>query len=130
MSVHVIAAAVAVLVPLVFVVVLLVIVVAIARGTHQNRLNRKAPRISLPATVVTKRTATRGGGETATSSVYYATFEMPDGSRAELSMRGEEFGLLVEGDRGLLTRQGAWFKGFQRSGLVQDSPLGTQLPPR
>lgn len=50
-----------------------------------------------------------------TSTSYYASFELEDGERIELLMNGRQYGLLVEGDQGLLTYQGEWYKGFDRS---------------
>ncbi len=37
-----------------------------------------------------------------------------DGSRKEFGVTGEEYGLLAEGDRGMLQSQGTWYKGFNR----------------
>ncbi len=77
---------------------------------------RNRPVESLPARVVTKRlevsgTAGRYGG---TITLYYCTFEVADGDRLELRVRGTEFGLLVEGDEGTLTYQGTRYHGFRR----------------
>jgi len=49
-----------------------------------------------------------------TSTSYYATFELENGERMELVMNGRQYGLLLEGDQGLLTYQGDWFKDFER----------------
>ena len=46
---------------------------------------------------------------------YYATFEVESGSRIELAVRGEEYGMLAEGDRGRLTFQGTRYQGFERA---------------
>lgn len=45
---------------------------------------------------------------------YYATFELADGSRMELSVSGRMYGLMAEGDRGILRYQGTRFLGFDR----------------
>lgn len=47
-------------------------------------------------------------------TAYYVTFEFEDGRREEFSVRGDQYGLLVEGDEGTLQSQGTWFKGFYR----------------
>jgi hypothetical protein len=49
-----------------------------------------------------------------TSTRYYTTFELENGERIELVMNGRQYGLLVEGDEGLLTYQGEWYKDFER----------------
>lgn len=74
-----------------------------------------APTISLPATVVTKRIQNRSDS----GSGYFATFEVRGGERIELHVRGDQYGQLVEGDRGLLTHKGPLFQGFDRG--PQDS---------
>lgn len=48
------------------------------------------------------------------STSYYATFELENGERMELVMNGRQYGLLLEGDKGLLTYQGEWYKAFDR----------------
>lgn len=40
--------------------------------------------------------------------------EFADGSRLELQVRDQDFGLIVEGDRGELLYQGTRFKSFNR----------------
>ena len=44
----------------------------------------------------------------------YATFEVESGDRMELSVDGEAFGLLAEGDAGELCFQGRRFLSFER----------------
>jgi hypothetical protein len=39
---------------------------------------------------------------TSTTTFYYLTFEFTDGSREEFGVTGEEYGLLAEGDRGMV----------------------------
>ena len=71
-------------------------------------------------TVVAKRTNVsrhHHGTEhhhTSTSTTYYVTFEVESGDRMELHLTGSEFGLIVEGDKGLLTFQGTRFLKFER----------------
>ena len=105
---------------IVFALVLSVIVVSMVRGLRQWSRNNKAPRLTVPATVVAKRTNVthqRGGADRMqyhTSTTYYATFQVESGDRMELPMAGSEYGLLVEGDRGKLTFQGTRYLGFER----------------
>lgn len=58
----------------------------------------------------------RSGDElhTTTSTRYFATFQVESGDRMELQMNGQDYGMLVEGDRGRLTFQGTRYLDFQR----------------
>ena len=88
----------------------------------QWRKNNNSPRLTVPATVVTKRTDVirhRSGGNNGhphyhTSTNYYVTFEVESGDRMELHLEGSEYGLLVEGDKGNLSFQGTRYLGFER----------------
>lgn len=99
-----------------------VVLKSVVSGVGRTRANRSAALLRRPARVVAKRHGVAGGSSTA-GSRYFATFEFPDGSREEFPMMGEAYGMLAEGDAGLLTSQGTWFKGFQRGGsAIQDAP--------
>ena len=80
--------------------------------------NNAQPVLASPAHVVAKRTEVSGWNSSTsrgrTSTYYYVTFELESGSRLEFWVEGEEFGLLVEGDHGVLTHQGTRYLGFQR----------------
>lgn len=82
--------------------------------------NNNSPRLTVPATVIAKRTdVSRHHHGTDhmhhhTSTSYYVTFQVESGDRMELSMSGQEYGLLIEGDRGQLTFQGTRYLGFSR----------------
>ncbi|MEI2775192.1 MAG: DUF2500 domain-containing protein [Tetrasphaera sp.] len=107
------------------------IMLAVIRGVRRSAANRRAPLLNRPATVVAKRTGISGGGNSSASSHYFATFEFPDRSREEFGLRGEDYGLLAEGDQGTVTTQGTRFHGFQRGGLIQDTAApGPQPFPR
>ena len=87
------------------------------------RKNNNSPRLTVPATVVTKRTdvmrrrrgGTNGHHHYYTSTTYYVTFEVESGDRMELQLEGFEYGLLVEGDKGKLSFQGTRYLGFERT---------------
>jgi hypothetical protein len=71
--------------------------------------------VRVSARVVAKRTEVSGGGNNmAASTSHYVTFEMEAGERREFSLSGSEYGMLAEGDDGILARQGTWYKDFQR----------------
>ena len=97
-----------------------VFVVIIVRGIGQWNKNNNSPRLTVPATVVSKRADAshhhRAGEHhhSHTSTSYYVTFEVESGDRMELHMSGTEYGLLVEGDKGNLSFQGTRYLGFER----------------
>jgi hypothetical protein len=77
--------------------------------------NNASPLIKASSKAVTKRTEVWGGsGESSAHTSYYVTFEFEDGGRLELQVRDQDYGLIVEGDRGELLYQGTRFKSFDR----------------
>ena len=108
---------------LVFALVIGTFIVAAVKGIGQWTKNNHSPRLTVPVTVVAKRTNvsthrhSRGSGmhHTSHSTTYYATFQVESGDRMEFSMTGQEYGLLVEGDQGRLTFQGTRYLGFERT---------------
>ena len=107
---------------LVFILVVGMFVVTAVRGIRQWSKNNNSPRLTVPATIVAKRTnVTRhhhndAGGHYHhhTSTTYYVTFQVDSGDRMELHVAGTEYGMLIEGDRGELTFQGTRYLGFER----------------
>ncbi len=75
----------------VFVIVIGTIIFQAAKGVQEWSHNNSQPVLSVPACVVSKRTATSGhvssnsGGHVSTS--YFATFELESGERLEFSLR-------------------------------------------
>jgi len=108
---------------IVFVLVIGIFIFAIVKGIRQWNKNNHSPRLTVPATIVAKRTNVsrhRHGGVNGhhhyhTSTTYYVTFQVESGDRMELPVAGHEFGLLIEGDRGMLTFQGTRYLGFERA---------------
>ena len=102
-----------------------IILTVIIKGISQWNKNNHSPRLTVPATVVAKRTnvshhhhnhgVDHVGHHTSTSTSYYVTFQVESGDRMELHMAGNQYGLLVEGDRGRLTFQGTRFLSFERT---------------
>ena len=93
----------------------------------QRHRNNNAPRLTVDAAVVAKRISVSGqqianagdstgahGYTDVSHTVYYVTFEVDSGDRMELSLSGEEYGQLAEGDRGRLHFQGTRYLGFDR----------------
>jgi hypothetical protein len=97
-----------------FIAIFAFIVWAIFNQMRIAARNRASALLSREARLVGKRQDVHGGGETRARMSYYATFEFTDGSREEFGVTGEEYGLLAEGDRGILQSQGTWYKGFER----------------
>ena len=108
---------------IVFVLVIGTFIVIAVKGIGQWNKNNHSPRLTVPATVVAKRTNVshhRHGGVNDhhhhhTSTSYYVTFQVESGDRMELHVAGTEYGLLIEGDRGNLTFQGTRYLGFDRT---------------
>ena len=115
---------------LVFILVFGMFIVIAVKGISQWNKNNHSPRLTVPATIVAKRTNVShhhhhggtGMHHTTHSTTYYVTFQVESGDRMELQMTGQEFGLLIEGDRGMLiegdrgnlTFQGTRYLGFER----------------
>ena len=110
-----------------FAAVLVIILVQAFRGLKTWNKNNNSPRLSVPASVVAKRTnvsyhrhANAGdatgahGYHTDSSTTYYATFQVESGDRMEFHVSGQQYGMLVEGDHGKLSFQGTRFLNFER----------------
>lgn len=108
---------------LVFLLVIGIFVFTAIQGIREWNKNNNSPRLTVDATVVSKRTNVSRShhhhgsghvGHTSTSTTYYVTFQVSSGDRMELRMAGHQYGLIVEGDRGKLTFQGTRFLDFER----------------
>ncbi|MDY4582941.1 MAG: DUF2500 domain-containing protein [Candidatus Faecousia sp.] len=108
---------------IVFLLVIGTFVVILIKGIGEWNKNNHSPRLTVPATIVTKRTdVTRhhrndaeGFHHDSASTSYYVTFQVESGDRMEFHVSGREYGLLVEGDRGNLSFQGTRYLGFERT---------------
>ena len=107
-----------------FALFICVFVAIIIKGIMQWNKNNHSPRLTVDATLVSKRMdvshhhhsgAGGAGTHTTSSTSYFATFEVESGDRMELQVNGSEYGMLVEGDYGRLTFQGTRYLGFERS---------------
>ena len=96
----------------VFGLVLGIFISTLVKNSKENRKNNNSPRVTAPATVVTKRTHVWGDHS---HTDYYVTFQFESGDRLELEIPHDRFGYLVEGDNGKLTFQGTRFLGFERT---------------
>ena len=112
-----------IMVPVMFVLVFGIIIVTMVRGICEWNKNNHSPKLSVPAKVVSRRTAVshhhhQGNGmhHTHTATSYYATFQVESGDRMEFEISDMEYGMLAEGDRGMLTFQGTRYLNFRREG--------------
>jgi hypothetical protein len=96
---------------LIFCLVSGTIISTLVKGAKQNDRNNNSPRITAEAEVVAKRTKVWGDHS---HTVYFATFQFESGDRLELEIPHNQFGYLVEGDKGKLTFQGTRFMSFER----------------
>ena len=105
---------------LVFLMVAGVFVMTAVKGFSQWNKNNHAPRLTVPATVIAKRTNVshhhHGGNmhHTTHSTTYYVTFQVESGDRMELKVSRSEYGMLVIGDSGRVSFQGTRYLGFER----------------
>lgn len=107
---------------LIFVFVIGVFILVLVKVIGQWNKNNDSPRLTVPATVVAKRTnisrhlhgGSRMHRHTSTSTSYYVTFQVESGDRIELRVTGSEYGVLIEGDDGVLSFQGTRYLGFER----------------
>ena len=105
-----------IMVPVIFVLVFGIIIVTMVRGIGEWNKNNHSPKLSVPATVVAKRSDVHRGIETMhTFTSYYVTFQVESGDRMEFEVSDMEYGMLAEGDSGELTFQGTRYLNFQRN---------------
>ena len=114
-----------ILITIVFIVFFGIILVVFAKGIKEWNKNNHAPRLTVDATVIAKRTnishssgscnhTTGMHSSDHTSTTYYVTFQVESGDRMEFHVTGKEYGLLIEGDFGDLSFQGTRYLGFNR----------------
>ena len=105
-----------IMVPVMFVLVFGIIIVTMVRGIGEWNKNNQSPKLTVPVTVVAKRSDVDRGIETMhTFTSYYVTFQVESGDRMEFEVSDMEYGMLAEGDRGMLTFQGTRYLNFQRN---------------
>ena len=106
----------------VFLFIIGTIIARSVRGIGQWNKNNNSPRLTVEATLVAKRADVshyhHHTGEHHhhhhSSTSYYLTFEVASGDRMEFHVESQDYGLLVEGDRGQLTFQGTRYLSFER----------------
>ncbi|HEX9045595.1 MAG TPA: DUF2500 family protein [Verrucomicrobiae bacterium] len=123
---------------IIFVIVVATIVIRIGKGLTEWSDNNQQPVLTVPATVVTKRTnlsvSSNAGSNSnfnhsvSSSTTYYATFQFASGDRREFKLSAAQYGLLAEGDAGELTFQGTRFEQFSRRQMAQRESAPVSSP--
>ena len=105
-----------IMVPVMFVLVFGFMIVTLVRGVGEWNKNNQSPKLTVPVTIVAKRSDVDRGIETMhTFTSYYVTFQVESGDRMEFEVSDMEYGMLAEGDSGELTFQGTRYLSFQRN---------------
>lgn len=101
-----------------------ILIYVIIQNIRQWQRNNASPVLSEPAILIAKRldvqhhaqqTGPDQMGQSYASTFYYITFELEDGHRIEFRVKNDDYGLLAEGDHGLLTYQGTRYLDFERN---------------
>ncbi len=113
-----------------FIAIFGIIIVTIINNISTWNKNNNSPRLTVDATVVSKRTEVvqqqhAHGGDmsgaqgysTTVSTFYYVCFQVESGDRMEFGVKGKEYNMLREGDYGKLNFQGTRYLGFERKSL-------------
>ena len=107
----------------IFILIVVMVSVIFIRWIVQWNKSNHSPRLTVDATIVAKRMdvthhhhANPGNAayHSSSSTWYYVTFQVESGDRIELQVKGNEYGMLVEGDYGKLSFQGTRYLGFER----------------
>ncbi|MFE4709344.1 DUF2500 domain-containing protein [Paenibacillus sp. NPDC056722] len=108
-------------IPIFLVVMVGIVAISAGRGLLQWSRNNSSPMLTTSAHIVSKRSEIRhqqlqdeGGSSRTSTTYYYLTYELEDGTRMEFKVNGTEYGMSVEGDQGQLSYQGTRYHGFQR----------------
>ena len=102
------------------VLMLVIIGMGLVRTFREWHHTENSPRLTVEAKIVCKRSDyrrtmnSRKHSYSGSRTNYFVTFEVESGDRLELEVKGQEYGLRVEGDNGKLTFQGTRFLGFER----------------
>lgn len=103
---------------IVFILVFGTIIYTVISSAKEWKTNNDSPVLSVDAVVVAKRTNVshhhHDNMQSSSSTTYYVTFQVDSGDRMELKVKGREYGMLIEQDRGKLTFQGTRYLGFKR----------------
>ena len=110
------------MVSVVFILVTGIIIFAIVKVIAEWNQNNYSPKLQVSASIIAKRIhVSHHPAHTGADAMhwtghtfYYVTFQEDNGNRRELRVNGKEYGMLAEGDHGILTFQGTRYLGFER----------------
>ena len=105
---------IAVIMALSVIPILGLVIFKMIRGSVEWNSNNNSPELTVNAKVVTKRTAISMYNNNSSSTTYFVAFEVENGDRVELKVKGKEYGMVAEDDVGKLTFQGTRYKKFER----------------
>ncbi|MDR1465640.1 MAG: DUF2500 domain-containing protein [Oscillospiraceae bacterium] len=95
---------------IIFVIIFLVNVIRnIARWSKNN----ESPVLTVQAFVLETSRHTSHDANGGSHTTYYATFQVPSGSRMEFRIHRQDYDALLEGSQGELTFQGTRYLGFR-----------------
>ncbi|VYU43473.1 DUF2500 family protein [Clostridium tertium] len=105
---------------LVFIFIIGVFIFTIVKGISEWSSNNRQPIVPVDSKITSKRMSVTHhnhgeNGMSHNSTSYYVTFEFENSERLELKVSGSDYGLMSEGDRGVLSFQGTRFISFKRS---------------
>ncbi|MBZ4663431.1 MAG: conserved domain protein histidine-rich [Caloramator sp.] len=102
------------------IIIFTVIIFIMFINIKEYNRNKSSPILSERVRVITKRTEISATMHTnpdihhIAHTDYYITFENESGQRFQLKVGPTDYGLISEGDYGIVTYQGKWFKKFER----------------
>ncbi|WP_430510527.1 DUF2500 domain-containing protein [Gottfriedia solisilvae] len=104
--------------PILFIFVFASIFLTLLKVLKQWNYNNKQPKITVPATLITKSTKViqhkRNQYIMQSPTSYSLTFEVESGESIELSVDGLTYGKFIENETGILTYQGNKLIHFER----------------
>lgn len=104
---------------IVFFIIIVAIIGNLLKGIKQWLYNNEQPILDVKCRIVSKRSEVIGhGGANATHGStytdYYITFEVESNDRIELRVSGRDYGMIAEGDVGILKFKGTRYLEFRR----------------
>ena len=105
-----------------FIFVFIIFIINLINGIKTWNKNNNSPKLTVVATVISKRmdvshyqvVNNNRPNHTSSNTYYYVTFQVQSGDRMEFSVKGQEYGILAEGDMGNLSFQGTRYLSFER----------------
>lgn len=101
---------------LMFAFVFGMVIFVFAKSIIQWNKNNNSPRLSVDAAIVDKQRKTHHhnhNGHHHVSHSYYVTFRVQSGDTMALRVPRDDFYMLMEGDKGVLSFQGTRYLGFE-----------------